>query len=418
MDSSVNRGSSMKNAKACALRVIVATEAHFLRGPDGIIRSDTGGRGYEFWTRYLDVFSEVLVLARVSPADKIGHARVEGSGVSVADLPGYSGPLEYLLHRTQIQRRIAAVWAPGTALIARMPGPIGGLLVQAARRERQPYALELVGDPHEALASGAISHPLRRFFRERLTSDLCKACAGASAVAYVTEHQLQKRYPPAKGAFTTHFSSVQLPGTAFVASPRHYHAPLTKASVIHVGTQSQRYKGQDTLIESICQCAQQGVDVHLTLVGDGRYRHELERLAAALHLQRKTTFRGQLPSGGPVRDALDAADLFVMPSRSEGLPRAMIEAMARGLPCIGSDVGGIPELLPPTALVPPGNVSLLAGRMMKFLSSPETMTRMSNLNLQIARRYRDLELQKRRIRFYHEVSTRTRLRQIPHSSMP
>ena len=64
-------------------------------------------------------------------------------------------------------------------------------------------------------------------------------------------------------------------------------------------------------------------------------------------LRDRVRFRGQLTTPVDVRAELDRADLFVLPSRQEGLPRAMIEAMARALPCIGSSVGGIPELLQP-----------------------------------------------------------------------
>ena len=68
--------------------------------------------------------------------------------------------------------------------------------------------------------------------------------------------------------------------------------------------------------------------------------------------------------GHGVTEQLDAADVFVLPSRQEGLPRAMIEAMARSLPCVGSDVGGISELIPDW-VVPPNDPQALA---LKFSS--------------------------------------------------
>ena len=90
---------------------------------------------------------------------------------------------------------------------------------------------------------------------------------------------------------------------------------------------------------------QAGHDLTLRVVGDGKRRPDLEALAAQLNCRERIVFAGQLPSTAIIGE-LDRADLFVLPSRQEGLPRAMIEAMARALPCIGSDVAGFPELLP------------------------------------------------------------------------
>src|SRR5690606_2722669 len=115
----------------------------------------------------------------------------------------------------------------------------------------------------------------------------------------------------------------------------------------------------------------------------------------------------QLSSGQAVRDELDQADLFVLASRTEGLPRAVIEAMARGLPCIGTSVGGIPELLPTEDLVPPGDADTLARKISEVSRSPERMAAMSRRNLKKAADYRDDVLRQRRNAFYEIVKERT-----------
>jgi glycosyltransferase involved in cell wall biosynthesis len=108
-----------------------------------------------------------------------------------------------------------------------------------------------------------------------------------------------------------------------------------------------------------------------------------------------------------VRSILDGADLFILPSFQEGLPRAMVEAMARALPCIGSSVGGIGELLPPEDIVPPGDAAALARKIREVVASPERMRAMSARNLQRAGAYSTALCDERRIAFYQRVRAQT-----------
>ena len=104
-----------------------------------------------------------------------------------------------------------------------------------------------------------------------------------------------------------------------------------------------------------------------------------------------------------MRTELDKADLFLMPSRSEGLPRALIEAMARGLPCIGSNIGGIPELLPQDAMVPPEDPVQLSDKLAKLLAEPAQLRKMSEINLRVAAGYIEGTLSARRREFYEHL---------------
>ena len=174
-----------------------------------------------------------------------------------------------------------------------------------------------------------------------------------------------------------------------------------------IGSLSQLYKAPDVLIDAVAACTREGLDLRLTIVGDGKERPVLEARARALGLGPRVRFLGQLPAGEAVRAELDRADLFVLPSRQEGLPRAMVEAMARALPCIGSTVGGIPELLPPEDLVPPGDVGTLARKIREVVGDPDRMARMSARNLEKARQYGEDLLLERRVAFYRHIKACT-----------
>ncbi len=147
---------------------------------------------------------------------------------------------------------------------------------------------------------------------------------------------------PDRMLWLMHDSDIELPESAFVSAPRRARQNR-KARIVFVGSLAQLYKAPDVLIDAFATC-QPHIDAELVIVGSGRYQHELEERAKDHRIGGCVHFCGQLTNPVDVRSELDRADLFVLPSRVEGLPRAMIEAMARALPCIGSSVGGIPEI--------------------------------------------------------------------------
>lgn len=387
------------------MHVMISLEHRFLKTPNHKIWTQTMF-GYSFWRRYLEVFDGVKILARVKEVDSVpeGWERVDGPGVSFLPVPYYVGPQQYLLRAPAIVRTIRAAVNHHLqdAIILRVPSRIAANIYPILLRTGHPYGVEVVGDPYDVFAPGSVRHPLRPFFRWWFPRQLRHQCYHACAAAYVTESSLQRRYPPNPEAFVTHYSDVELPAEAFVSSPRTQFnlRPLT---IIFVGTLQQLYKAPDVLINAVGKCIKEGLDLRLVIVGDGQYRAKFQAQAVNLGIGDKVIFTGQLSKGAAVREQLDRADLYVLPSLTEGLPRAMIEAMARGLPCIGSTVGGIPELLSENDMVPPGDVIALARKIQEVVQDPQRMVAMSRRNLEKAREYRDEVLQQRRIEFYQYV---------------
>jgi glycosyltransferase involved in cell wall biosynthesis len=390
------------------MNLIVTAEYRFDRTPDGVVWTQTG-YAHSFWKRYLAVFDHVRVVARVRkvPSAPLDWKHADGEGVSFAAVPHYLGPWQYFLRARRVQCAARNAVDANDAVILRVSSQIAACIEPRLRRTGHPYGVEVVGDPYDTFAPGAMRHPLRPFFRWWFTRQLQRQCAGACAAAYVTEHALQRRYPARPGAFSTHYSSIQLPDAAFVSVPRPPHQGARTFTLIIVGTLAQLYKAPDVLIDAVAVCVRERLDLQLVLVGDGKHRSELEARVAARGLGDRVCFRGLLPAGEAVRAQLDQADLFVLPSRQEGLPRAMIEAMARALPCIGSTAGGIPELLPPEDLVPPGDVAALARKIREVVNDPERMARMSARNLEKAKEHSDEVLCERRTAFYQYVRERT-----------
>jgi len=107
-------------------------------------------------------------------------------------------------------------------------------------------------------------------------------------------------------------------------------------------------------------------DLLVCIVGDGALRAELDVEAQRLGIAERVVFAGAVED---VRPWLAAFDLFVLPSRSEGLPGALMEAMAMGCPVIASDVGGVSEVVGDAGvLVEPGDVAEFATQISRLLA--------------------------------------------------
>jgi glycosyltransferase involved in cell wall biosynthesis len=258
----------------------------------------------------------------------------------------------------------------------------------------------MIGDPWESLRVIPWGPLIRLPLRTAITHRTRRDCRSAAVVSYVTREALQRRYPPGPTAFVTHASDVDLPPTALVAHPRIYRSPARE--LVSVGSLEVDYKGIDVLLDALRRFPGE-TRPRLTVIGGGRLLNSYADRAHRLGLADHVRFTGTISSGNDVRAELDAADVFVMPSLTEGLPKAMIEAMARGLPCIGSNVGGIPELLRPSELVAPGDAKALHMTLANAIADPRRLTRLSRQNLETAHAYAAERLALRREEMYRAV---------------
>jgi glycosyltransferase involved in cell wall biosynthesis len=175
---------------------------------------------------------------------------------------------------------------------------------------------------------------------------------------------------------------------------------------LFIGSLAQLYKGPDVLIDAVALLPET-LQLDVTMVGKGVHREALEQRAHARGQAHRIHFVGLLPPGPEsIRAALDQADLFVLPSRTEGLPRVIVEALARATPCVATRVGGVPELLAPEDLVASDAVRPLADKLTEVLTAPQRLTEMSARNLATARRYHADVLRPRRRQFYEVVRDR------------
>jgi glycosyltransferase involved in cell wall biosynthesis len=399
------------------MRVLIAVEQRYEREKEDHLYAEGPAR-YASWANYLEVFDEVTVLARVGAAQKRwrGQERADGPGISFHPLPDYRGPWEFLRRQAELREIVRDAVACCDAYILRVPGLVGRLAWQETRRSGKPYALEVVADPWDALGPGTGPTLLRPVFRRVGAHDLRTMCREAAAIHYVTERALQRRYPPGRDAYTAGFSDAlmqfafappEIIARRFQRIEEHDGNTKNLFRIGFLGSLAQLYKGPDVLLHAAAQCIERRLNLDIWLVGEGRYADQMRTLAHQLRLTGRAHFLGHLLYGEAIFQYLDLLDLFVMPSRAEGLPRALLEAMARGCPAIGSDVGGIPELLVAEDLVPVGEARALAEKIMAVAGDTGRMKRMSERNLERARQFRPELLQETRRNFLHAVRERS-----------
>lgn len=369
------------------MRLSITSDGRYLRTPDGAVWSD-GALHYGVWSRYLDVFDRVNVVARVAPIalahDKL--RRADGEGVEFSDVPTYVGVWQYLKQAGAVKRAARAAIRPDDAVMLNVPGNVASCVMKAIAPGR-PYGVHVISDCWDTFAPGAFKHPFRPYLRWALSRRLAQQVRHSSAALYVTSRTLQERYP--SNGVMAGISDVDLPDEAFAANPRAGLVNTGPITLMTLGTMATQFtKGHDILIDAVANLTQRGLDVRAVFVGGGHYQGFLEERARSLGIAERIIFRGQLPAGQRVREEFDQADLFVFPTRIEGLPRALVEAMARGLPCISTPVGGIPELLSAEDLVPPSNVTALAEKVASVIANPQQIPAMSARNLAVAREFR------------------------------
>lgn len=130
---------------------------------------------------------------------------------------------------------------------------------------------------------------------------------------------------------------------SYTIAPQQEKQPDRPVKLLYVGRLAAE-KGVPVLLRSLIALKNEGYQFHLTLLGDGPERTALEAEVKTHGLDQMVQFGG-FASQETVRATLQASDVFVLPSFAEGVPVSLMEAMACGVPVIGTNVGGVTELI-------------------------------------------------------------------------
>jgi glycosyltransferase involved in cell wall biosynthesis len=187
----------------------------------------------------------------------------------------------------------------------------------------------------------------------------------ATMVVCVSENE--RRAGLAAGVCTADRSIVIRNAVSVDSAPARDLRSDSPVRVVSVGRLAAP-KDFSTLITALAQLP--AGSTHLRVLGDGPFRGELEAQRHALGLDAAVEFSGEVPDARPY---LDEADVFVLATRSEGMPLSVLEAMAAGLPVVASAVEGLEEVVVDGKtgfLSPPGDAVALAERLRRLVDDP------------------------------------------------
>ncbi len=303
-------------------------------------------KAYTIYKRYADAFGKMVLCSRFITVDKL-EKRLRKADF-IEDTIVVESLVKSLVgvYDREIEKKIKNC----NLVIGRLPSVTAYRAADIAKRITVPFLAELMCDGWDPYwnhgLQGKLIAPYMHFKMKRVTKH-------ADYAVYVTEKFLQSRYPCDNPS--VHASNVLIEDLEVAALKKRLDRIAEmgenpkKISVMTTASIDLLSKGQRYVVRAMGELKKRGLIVIYYLAGAGTQDH-LRREAVKAGVEDQLVFLGELTLD-QVYAHLDQIDIYIQPSLQEGLPRAVIEAMSRGCPCIGARTAGIPELLDENCIV-------------------------------------------------------------------
>lgn len=363
-----------------------------------------GGLPSIIWKNYLINFDKVIVYGRFSDNEKDKKVESSTKNVSFFLTKNYSATTDVVKNHSKIKQELKILIDKADVILVRLPSVLGFIAGNLAYKMNKKVWVEQVGNAKEALGShgsllGKVAAPFFEYQNKKIVKQ-------ADFVSYVTENKLQKDYPTHPQAITVSLSDVIINSILEKQGLKQerFSGDIFKIGLI--GGFDAKYKGQDILLKAISLLEENiKSNIKIYLVGKGDYSWVLN-LARRLNLIENIEYIGGLEAGNQINDFLSTLSLYVQPSFTEGMPRATIEAMAMGCPVIGSNVGGIPDVVSERFVHKRGNAQELSNHIKQLYLNREILVQESASSLKKAIPYLKENLDKKRQEFYSLMNER------------
>lgn len=348
----------------------------------------------EFFNRYLSIFNELAVIGRHSYIDTASNNEFEEvcnkvDFFTIEDLKS--------LRSGHIRKRISEEIIKSDFLVIRVPSILGLYAVRMAIKYRKPFLIEVVGCAWDAIANKGFTKILPAAV---ITYLMKRALRSTKYAVYVTEEFLERRYPtPGKYVACSNVTLSSVEDLVLRERLSRIESISTNDKIVlgTCATVDVIYKGQQDVIAAIAKLKSEGHNIEYQLVGGGDTSY-LQSIAEKYGVADQVKFIGSLKHD-EVFNWLDKIDVYVHPSKQEGLSRAIIEAMSRGCPIFGADAGGIHELIEKEYIFPKGDVKEICNIYSMF--DKENMIQQARKNHKNSKRYVKSVLYERRKNFFN-----------------
>ncbi len=230
------------------------------------------------------------------------------------------------------------------------------------------------------------------------------------AVSDANREMLLKLYPQVKNKITTVHNGIDL--EEFRQPLIHFanqHRLMIRQKLFNAGPQDfviisvaalHERKGLKYLLEAFAKVAEKKENAKLAIVGEGPERKNLEKLIKNLRIDNKVVLTGVQ---NEIAKLLKSADLFVLPSIKEAFGLAVVEAMDAGIPIIGSNTGGIPEIIENGKtgnLVEPRDAQGLADKILELMENPPLCQKLTYVASHEVKKFDVMEMLKKTEKIY------------------
>lgn len=359
----------------------------------------SGTLSADVWSRFTANFGALTVIGRGVRIDNQAHQHAISSTnhVTFDLLYDVHGGADYFKKRKEIIQKLKPYILDSNFIVLRLPSNIGVIAAELCRKYHKKYFVEIVGCAFDSMwyfgnMQGKIMAPYSALLNKRVIKN-------ADAAVYVTQDFLQKRYPTTAPKINA--SNVVIDNFEDEILEKHLNnVDLSKYLKIGmIGNVALPYKGYEILFKALSRLH---LDYTLEIVGGGE-KQWITNLIAKYGLQNHVKLLGRINDRQRLYDFLDSLDLYVQPSLTEGLPRSVIEAMARACPIIASKAGGIPELINPAYVYNVKNDQHLAQLIMKVASDKTILKDMSRENFLKSKNYTFEKINERRYEFFKQI---------------